>query len=64
MRENRPYGSEGGETGKPVFPTPIALEWHLIFHKMESIKAHDATSYWLQYGSVVPLGLTILRADP
>jgi len=23
MRENRTYGSEGGETGKPVFPTPI-----------------------------------------
>jgi hypothetical protein len=23
MRENRMYGSEGGETGKPVFPTPI-----------------------------------------
>ena len=23
MRETRPYGSEGGETGKPVFPTPI-----------------------------------------
>jgi len=25
MRENRTYGSEGGETGKPVFPTPIKL---------------------------------------
>ena len=23
MRENRQYGSEGGETGQPVFPTPI-----------------------------------------
>ena len=23
MRENRTYGSEGGETGQPVFPTPI-----------------------------------------
>jgi len=23
MRESRTYGSEGGETGKPVFPTPI-----------------------------------------
>jgi len=23
MRENRPSGSEGGETGKPVFPTSI-----------------------------------------
>jgi hypothetical protein len=23
MRENRTYGSEVGETGKPVFPTPI-----------------------------------------
>jgi len=25
MRENRTYGSEGGETGKPVFPTPIKV---------------------------------------
>ena len=24
MRENRTYGSEGGETGQPVFPTPIS----------------------------------------
>ena len=23
MRENRMYGSKGGETGQPVFPTPI-----------------------------------------
>jgi hypothetical protein len=23
MRENRTSGSEGGETGRPVFPTPI-----------------------------------------
>ena len=23
MRENRTSGSEGGETGQPVFPTPI-----------------------------------------
>jgi len=23
MRENRLYGSEGGEIGKPIFPTPI-----------------------------------------
>jgi len=23
MRENRTYGSEGGESGKPDFPTPI-----------------------------------------
>jgi hypothetical protein len=23
MRENRTYGSEGGEAGRPVFPTPI-----------------------------------------
>jgi hypothetical protein len=23
MRENRTCGSEGGETGQPVFPTPI-----------------------------------------
>jgi len=23
MRENRTYGSEGGEAGKPAFPTPI-----------------------------------------
>ena len=23
MREIRTYGSEGGETGQPVFPTPI-----------------------------------------
>ena len=25
MRENRTYGSEGGEAGQPAFPTPIAL---------------------------------------
>ena len=25
MRENRTYGSEGGEAGRPAFPTPIAL---------------------------------------
>jgi hypothetical protein len=23
MRENRTYGSEGGEAGEPAFPTPI-----------------------------------------
>jgi len=23
MRENRPYGLEGGESGKPDFPTPM-----------------------------------------
>ncbi len=23
MRENRTYGSEGGESGQPDFPTPI-----------------------------------------
>ena len=27
MRESRTYGSEGGETGKPVFPTPINLRY-------------------------------------
>jgi hypothetical protein len=26
MREIRPSGSEGGETGQPVFPTPIEFE--------------------------------------
>ena len=26
MRETRPYGSAGGEPGKPVFPTPIQEE--------------------------------------
>ncbi len=25
MREIRPSGSEGGETGRPVFPTPIVV---------------------------------------
>jgi hypothetical protein len=25
MREIRTYGSEGGETGQPVFPTPIGF---------------------------------------
>ena len=25
MRENRPYGSEGGESGKPDFPPPIVM---------------------------------------
>ena len=24
MRENRTYGSEGGEIGHPIFPTPIS----------------------------------------
>ena len=26
MRENRTYGSEGGEAGEPAFPTPITGE--------------------------------------
>jgi hypothetical protein len=38
MRENRMYGSEGGETGKPVFPTPIedgpCLDNHYKNHKV------------------------------
>ena len=25
MRENRTYGSEGGEAGQPAFPTPIGV---------------------------------------
>jgi len=25
MRENRPYGLEGGESGKPDFPTPMPI---------------------------------------
>jgi hypothetical protein len=28
MRENRPSGSEGGETGEPVFPTPMCASAH------------------------------------
>ncbi len=26
MRENRPYGSEGGGAGKPALPTPIKVD--------------------------------------
>ena len=35
MRENRQYGSEGGETGQPVFPTPITSHsplWFVLEH--------------------------------
>ena len=28
MRENRTYGSEGGEAGEPAFPTPITGRRH------------------------------------
>ena len=38
MRENRTYGSEGGETGKPVFPTPIG--WHGHARRIEAARAH------------------------
>ena len=30
MREIRTSGSEGGETGQPVFPTPISADAELI----------------------------------
>jgi hypothetical protein len=30
MREIRPSGSEGGETGQPVFPTPIDEDQNLM----------------------------------
>jgi hypothetical protein len=39
MRENRTYGSEGGETGQPVFPTPI-LPWSLRDENRETIAKH------------------------
>ena len=31
MREIRLYGSEGGETGKTVFPTPYRLCWFILY---------------------------------
>ena len=34
VREIRLHGSEGGETGQPVFPTPIALR-----HRYGTIRA-------------------------
>jgi len=30
MRENRTYGSEGGEAGQPAFPTPIGISVRLF----------------------------------
>ena len=35
MRENRTYGSEGGEAGEPAFPTPI-------INTQEGIMSRDA----------------------
>jgi hypothetical protein len=32
MRENRTYGSEGGEAGRPAFPTPIARGGVYLLH--------------------------------
>ena len=33
MRENRTYGSEGGEAGNAAFPTPIQVcrNWRVTF---------------------------------
>ena len=41
MRENRPYGSEGGVAGQPAIPTPIPLKVELVRHSQRKRGATD-----------------------
>jgi hypothetical protein len=41
MRENRTCGSEGGETGQPVFPTPINLFKLFLRGRLAPVPLHD-----------------------
>ena len=66
MRENRTSGSEGGETGQPVFPTPIPTR-RAKTPVVANSRRLIADSCWLtapnRYGQAFLGGLHLPKSD-
>ena len=68
MRENRPYGSEGGESGSTGLPYPYSLCWVLTAQRSvpasAPLKAFNQLGASPDQGNVTALYPTVVTAFP